>query len=238
MKAGAALFLLSILAFEPAAGWTLLPAARVHQLHGKSDRGTVSMSQSGDDKSGAGVPKDLQAIGRFLRGERPKKKGKSWSIFAPPTEGKGDVDLEKALLAPLPGMDLIARGASAPFQQRTESSSATPAANAPDVAEAEAAPQEVTYDDLDAALADARAYYTLVAAQRPNAELLGKLSSVIPPMLTCIARAQSVAELTGAASPALAQCESMLTELVNERAALVETMKRRGELPPDYTLDE
>ena len=63
------------------------------------------------------VPKDLKAIGDFLKGKRPNKpKSKSWSIFAKPQAKPGedpdqvpDVDYEKMLLFPIPGMKSAAQ---------------------------------------------------------------------------------------------------------------------------------
>jgi hypothetical protein len=58
---------------------------------------------------GLEVPKDLTAIGRLLRGERPKSWGPrgraTWTIHAK-TES-GEVDYEKLLFFPLPGMKAL-----------------------------------------------------------------------------------------------------------------------------------
>ena len=79
----------------------------------RSSTCTIRMADDDELK----VPKDLKAIGDFLKGKRPNKpKSKSWSIFAKPQAKPGenpdevpDVDYEKMLLFPIPGMKSAAQ---------------------------------------------------------------------------------------------------------------------------------
>ena len=107
----------------------------------RSSTCTIRMADDDELK----VPKDLKAIGDFLKGKRPNKpKSKSWSIFAKPQAKPGenpdevpDVDYEKMLLFPIPGMksaaQTIYKGFANPIANRDRDiDTAGPTAAAPE----------------------------------------------------------------------------------------------------------
>ena len=111
--------LVALLLVSATSGLHLAP---VHHAHACTSRhnfilrsSTCTIRMADDDE--LKVPKDLKAIGDFLKGKRPNKpKSKSWSIFAKPQAKPGedpdqvpDVDYEKMLLFPIPGMKSAAQ---------------------------------------------------------------------------------------------------------------------------------